>query len=269
MDTYGEILFLGRCNLKCFYCLSNEMHKLKQDNNNQLNIYFLDWNNFEEFIIKLKNNNIKTIYLSSVVTDPLLYKYINELVVFLQNNNFKVGIRTNGYLAENKIETLLSLNEEISFSINSLNEKSNYEICKIKEIPNWDNILNIFRRHKKKCRITIVINEYNYAEIFNILDYLNKYSDVISYVQLRKIYKYNNDISQNIYFDKIKDKIQNIGIKQKSFYESQQYIYNDLKVSLWEDVFKKESISSINYFTNGIISTNNLLIPTYEKGEII
>ena len=116
--------------------------------------------------------------------------------------------------------------------------------------------------------MSIVVNKYNYAEIFEMLDFFNSFSDVISYIQLRKVYKYGDDDSQNIYFEKVKEKLKKIAKEKTSFYESLQYLYKDLTVSLWGDVFKKESVSSVNFFTNGIISTNNLLIPAYEKGEV-
>ena len=45
------------------------------------------------------------------------------------------------------------------------------------------------------------------------------------------------------------------------------YDYDGLSVSLWLDVFNKSSIQSFNYFTNGDISSHNLLIPAYEDKE--
>lgn len=264
---YGEILFLGPCNLKCFYCLSNEMHKLQKDNNNQLHTPFSMWNEFYAFLHLLKQKNINTVYLSSVTTDPLLYQYFDELVTYLQEHRFKVGIRTNGYLAEKHINTLLKLDEEISFSVNAIENNINEQICGVYDIPNYISILETFRKHKKSCRISIVVNEYNVSSVFQMLDFFNEYADVITYIQLRKVYKYEEDDTQDCYFKEIVSKIQTSCKKENSFYESKQYHYKKLIVSLWGDVFKKESISSINYFTNGLISSNNLLVPAYEKGE--
>lgn len=269
MKQYGEILFLGLCNLKCFYCLSAEMKKLKKEKENQMNVHFKEWKDFDTFLLRCKDKKIDTIYLSSVTTEPMLYKYINMLIKYLREKGFHVGIRTNGYYAEEKIEALLLCNEEISFSINSFNEKTNNSICKCNYIPNWSNIFEMFRKDNKKCRISIVVNQYNYNEILDMLDFLSKYKDIISYVQLRRVYKYDKQ-SKNIdgdYYYKIIKDLENIAKEKESFYESRQFLYKDLSVSLWNDVFKKESITSINYFTNGIISTNNLLIPAYEKGE--
>ena len=50
-------------------------------------------------------------------------------------------------------------------------------------------------------------------------------------------------------------------------FESEIYDYDGLSVSLWLDVFNKSSIQSFNYFTNGDISSHNLLIPAYEDKE--
>lgn len=271
MRKYGEILFLGPCNLSCYYCLSKEMSKLKQDKENNMNTHFSNWKDFDKYLNKCKKEGVDTIYLSSVTTEPLMYKYVYEIIQYLKDNNFKVGIRTNGTLAINKLDSLMSCDEEISLSLNSFDKLTNMQICGCDVNINWDIVLSEFRERHKKCRISIVVNRYNYREIPYIIKYLSKYSDVINYIQLRKVYKYNEvdiDNVEQCSFESVLLWVKENCKYKDTYFESKVYKYKDkIDISIWEDVFKKDSIQSINYFTNGIISTNNLLIPAYEKGE--
>lgn len=268
MEKYGEILLLGRCNCRCYYCLSEEMGKLKVDNESQLEIHYSKWERFEEYIKKLKDNNISIVYLSSVLTDPLLYKYIKELVDYLSSMGFRVGIRTNGYKAMINKEVFKGLDSEISFSINSIKNETNKKICGVWDIPDWGSIFSLLDSVNKNCRVSIVVNKYNSGEILDTLEYLSNYRN-ISYVQLRKIYRYKGivDSADIVSFNRVVDELKCRSKKLDSYYESDVYEYKGLNISIWRDVFSKDSIKSINYFTNGIISTNNLLVPAYENGE--
>lgn len=267
LNKYGEILFLGPCNYKCYYCLQNEMDKLRQEKENQLNTHYSTWKNFDEFISCCQNEGIEKIYLSSTCTDPLLYTYLEDLVKKIKQLNFKVGIRTNGVLAEKKLDTLLKFDEEISFSINSFNSNTNFKITGNKYIPNYDSIFKFLYNNNKKCRVSIVVNQYNFLEIPKILDKLNNYK-CISYVQLRKMYKYYDceKDSEDEAFENVKEWLRENAIETESYYESKVFKYKSLNVSLWENVFSQNSIKSINYYTNGIVSDYNLLVPIYEEG---
>ena len=111
---YGEILFLGKCNCNCYYCLRNEMNNLKKEEENQLKLHFSNWSNFEKYINICKKENIKKIFLSSVSSEPTLYKYLNEIIIKLKEDGFKVGIRSNGYFALTNINA--KINEKMQTS---------------------------------------------------------------------------------------------------------------------------------------------------------
>ena len=268
MNKYGEILFLGPCNYNCYYCLQNEMDKLKEEKENQLNIHFNKWNHIDDFFSCCQEEGADKIFLSSTCTDPLLYNYLDELIEKIKAMNFKVGIRTNGVLAEKKIDTILKCDEEISFSINSFSSDTNLKITKNEYIPNYDEIFKALSNNNKKCRIAIVVNQFNYSEISEMLDTLSKYN-CISYVQLRKVYKYYecNKDNEDKAFENVTEWIKNNAVEIDSYFESMVYEYKEMKVSLWENVFSKNSVKSINYYTNGIISDYNLLVPIYEERE--
>ena len=256
---YGEILFVGQCNLKCFYCLGHEMHESTKCNT--LNTYFKDWPHFNEWINKLLENNVQKIYLSSTNSEPLLYSYLSELIDYLQDLGFKVGIRTNASL---DTSVCSKCKEEVSLSLQSLNPET---FKKIAEVPlNFDFLENLRKIDNDNIRVTIVVNRYNYLEIFDMLNKLKDFN--LRYVQLRQCYKYYDvDITPDIdAFKYVINLLKRYPIKG-NFNESIIYDVNGLSVSVWETVFKKESISSSNYWTNGVITDNNLLVEGYENGR--
>lgn len=254
---YGEILFVGKCNFNCFYCLGHEMHESTMCNT--LNTHFKEWTNFNKWLDNLRANNVRTIYLSSTNSEPLLYTYLSELIDFLQDIGFNAGIRTNASLDTTVCN---KCKEEISLSLQSLNPETFKKITGV--ILTFDFIENLKKITSDNVRVSIVVNRYNKNEIF---DMLNKLKDLnIRYVQLRQCYKYyETDIQPDIdAFNEVRSKLNSFPIKGY-FNESVIYDVNRLSVSIWETVFKKESISSSNYWTNGIITENNLLVEGYEN----
>ena len=251
---------LGKCNQKCFYCLGNEMPKAKLADYN--NVHFMRWAGLGKFINVLKERDIDEIYLSSTTTEPLLYKYVDELVDFLHERGFKIGIRTNGTIYA---DVLKKLDAEISISINSFDDKNNKCICGCKN--NYKKICEILENLRglgKTIRLSILVNKYNVDEIDSILEKLSPYNDVIEYVQLRRWYTLNNTADNTPYdtcVANIKATYPHIG----NFYESAIYDVHGTKVSLWNDVFDRESVKSVNYFPDGKMSDYNLLIPIYEN----
>lgn len=253
---YGEILFVGQCNFKCFYCLGHEMHESTKYNT--LNTHFQNWPNFNKWLNDLHNNNVKKIYLSSTNSEPLLYEYLSELIDYLQDIGFDVGIRTNGSL---DTSVCSKCKEEVSLSLQSLNPDTFQKITNVS--LSFDFLKNLSKIKSDNIRVSIVINRYNYKEIFDILDQLKDYN--LRYVQLRQCYKYyETDIQPDIdAFNYVLNKLKTFTIKG-NFNESIIYDVYGLSVSVWETVFKKESISSSNYWTNGVITNNNLLVEGYE-----
>ena len=266
-QLYGEILFLGECNYNCYYCLKQEMDNLRRRKENSLNVHFLKWKNFDKYLKELHNQDITKIYLSSTCTDPLLYEYLYELVNYLKNQGFKVGVRSNGCLAIEKFDIIKEFNSSISFSINTFNKETNRAITGTDFIPNYDELFKMMERNNIKSRISIVVNKYNYKEVPEMINKLLQYSNSIKYIQLRKVYKYYNEVDKEEMeaFEYIKDWIKKETKSKKMYFESEVYEYNGLEISLWENVFNIANIQSFNYFTNGLISNHNLLVPLYEE----
>lgn len=256
---YGEILFVGQCNFRCFYCLGNEMH-CSAKNTNNFSTPFTEWRNFYTWLDDLKHNGVKKIYLSSTNCEPLLYKHLPELIDFLKNSDFIVGIRTNASLdisvcdkCDSVSMSLQSLNAETFKKITGVNLTFDF-LDKLKQLKN-DNV-----------RVTIVVNRYNYLEVLDMLDALRPFN--LRYVQLRQCYKYYDvDITPDIdAFNYVLNELKDFSVID-NFNESIIYDVHGLRVSIWKTVFSKDSISSSNYFTNGVITKNNLLVEGYEDGR--
>lgn len=259
---YGEILFVGPCNLKCFYCLGHEMHKSVYESN-LMRLHFSEWKNFKSWLEELREHNAPVVYLSSTNSEPLLYPYMAELIRYLQGWGFKVGIRTNGSLDT----TVCNLcDEEISLSLQSFNPDT---FKKITGVPlTFDFLANLRKIKSSNVRVSIVVNRYNKDEIFDMLDELTKFK--LAYVQLRQRYLY---YWEDTSIEEDQDAINEIGGKLYENYkilgrykkETLDYDYKGMKVSLWWTVFSKKAIMSSNYWTNGKITHNNLLIEGYEE----
>lgn len=261
---YGEIYFTGKCNLKCFFCIKDEMDEEVYDKTLD---DFTEWKGFNDWIKFLKDNRVPKIYLSSTSTEPLLYRNLDKLILHLQDNGFRVGIRTNASI-KNCSKTLSLCDEEISVSLQSLNPETFKKITK--RNLNFDiieTLKNIKLKDNANMRVSIVVNRYNESEILSILDTL-KDIKTIKYVQLRKVYKYNEDDDFKEDFDayqRVRDLISSKYTKTGNFKESEIFDVNGLSVSMWDVVFCRESIQSSGYWTNGRMTFNNLLVPGYKE----
>ena len=266
MEKYGEILMVCECNQNCYYCLGKQMNKLQNVLNTSSQLHFSLWKNFDSYIAMLRSNKINLIYISSTIGEPLIYTHIDELFEYLSHLGFTIGLRTNGLLVNEHFDSIVKLNGEISVSINSLNKSSNYAICKSNKLFDYKQVLPKFISNNKKIRLAIVVNSFNKLEIFNMIRLLAEYKEAIQYIQLRRIYNYyetvnNEDTDAFDYIMSMINKYTKIG----SYYESDIYDVFGLSVSIWQDIFDKESIQSFNYFTDGVYTNDTLLVRGYEE----
>ena len=263
MIDYGEILINGKCNLNCFYCLGCEMDN---DVYKPYNMHFSEWKNFKEWVNSLEGT--PKIYISSTNSEPLLYPYLSELIEYLQYNGFKVGIRTNASLP--KMDIVSQCDEEISVSLQSLEPITFQKITgKPLTFDILDNINKIELKDSATLRVSIVVNRFNEFEIFSILNEL-KSIEKISYVQLRKVYKFiaTDDFHDDLNaYLRISSYIKHVYQKIGNFKESEIFNVHGLHVSLWNDVFSSHSIKSSNYWTDGKMTLNNLLVPGYKDAK--
>lgn len=260
--SFANINLLGKCNAKCFFCLGEDIPELLSIHN-QIGTHFTEWKNFGKFIDKCKAENIRNLYITGQNTDSLLYKYLGELIDFLQDVfDFNVGIRTNGYLFEKKPELIDVVNKckaNVGVSIHSMNKDTNFKILGRSHIPDWDLILPQI----KNLRVSIVVNRYNISEFFGLLEYLSRF-DNIKYIQARRIStdtryeQFAEDIQR---YEELFKFIEATNKKVGDFYTAEIYNFFGKNVSFWRTV--QTSVNSVNYFTDGTISGNYFVIEGY------
>lgn len=260
--TFANINLQGPCNLKCYFCIGCDFQSKIDDN--YLNTHFTEWKNLDEYLMLLKRDGINKIYLTGQNTDPLLYKYLDELIEYLEMAGFTVGVRTNGLVANGKMEAINKLNGTISFSIHSLNPDTNELITGSRTIPNFK---ELDEKVKVPYRIAIVVNRYNFEEIEDMINELSKLKK-LRYIQLRGIATDNNyDIYKEdiMLFNKLSEYFSKKYSKTREYYTSKIYNISNVEVSMWKTI--DTTINSYNYFTDGVISDNYFIVEGYDGRE--
>lgn len=257
--TFANINLLGVCNARCYFCLGEDIPEYLGQYN-QLKTYYSYWKDFRRFLTICKRDNIENIYITGQNTDALLYKYLEELIHYLQVDwQFNVGLRTNGYHAIDMMDTINTCKRNIGYSIHSFDPSTNKKIMGRDDIPNWHYIL----MHTKHCRVSIVVNRYNRGRVFSILSHIGGYPS-IEYIQLRKVStdtrKDQLQEDQDAYED-LKHVIDTNFPKTYEYYGAQAYHMYGKDVLLWATV--ETDVNSHNYFTDGTISTEYFIVEGY------
>jgi MoaA/NifB/PqqE/SkfB family radical SAM enzyme len=255
--SFANINLLGKCNADCFFCLGKDIPELLSKHN-QANTHFSEWKNFDKFLDKCRENGISKLYVTGQNMDSLQYKYLDELVEYLQPE-FTIGIRTNGYLAKQNLDTIHKLNDESGFSINSLTPQATYDIMGRRDIVDWDYVLS----NVKNSRVSIVINKYNYNEFFDIIKLCSQYPNV-KYVQARRISTDTRfeELKEHIeIYEKLYQEVKSNFKMIREFYTAEIYDIYGKEVCFWRTV--ETSVNSMNYFTDGTISGNYFVIEGY------
>ena len=263
LPTFANINLLGNCNANCYFCLGKDI-KEELKGKNQLEIHYKEWTNIIKFISLCKEKNIKNIYITGQTADGLQYKYLSELITCLQTEGFKVGIRTNGYLFNQKESIINQLDAGVGYSIHTLKPEVSKQIMGSSFIPNWNYILN---NSGPNVRVSIVLNRYNKDEFYDLLDYIASFKTV-RYIQVRRIstdtrfelLKEDIELYENIYKE-FKEKFEKTG----QFYTADQFNYKGKEVDFWRTV--ETSIGSLNYFTDGTISDEYFIVEGYLKNR--
>lgn len=259
--TFANINLLGNCNADCYFCLGKDI-KCQLEGKNQLKVPFCDWKNFGLFLDKCREENVQKLYLTGQTADGLQYKYLTEIIGYLQMRGFEVGVRTNGYLAEQKMADIQKMKGGIGYSIHTLKPEINKIIMGHEKLPNWDKIIPA---SGDKVRVSIVLNRYNISEFYDLVKYISKF-DNVRYIQVRRI-------STDTRFELLKEDIrlyeefyQKFEKKHKKsgeFYRAQQFELYGKEINFWRTV--ETSANSLNYFTDGTVSDEYFIVEGYLK----
>lgn len=282
--TFANINLLGPCNQQCPWCIGNESDKFRKFD--MLDKHFSQWNGFDRFLDELKEQGIKKVYLTGQNTEPLLYKYLPELIDHLEAKGFVVGIRTNGKAirgaaARRHLEALQKLNGSVSFTVLSLNpETMAHYAADARDIDwraHWDAVFRYFDGTNKKVRAAITVDEFNVKEVYETIKFLSKYK-CIEYIQLRRVCNDTGRFKEaKEAFDELEHDIMNRTLNGEEGFEaepagsfelaSQTKIYGK-RVSLW-NVYAS-SVDGMGYWPDekGTVGYGCLEIEEYYKYQL-
>ena len=261
--VFANINLLGACNVDCYFCLGKDINA-EFKKHNQMAVPFQEWNNFQEFLTRCRDANIQRIYVTGQNTDSLIYKFLPELVDYMQGDwGFNVGLRTNGYLAPRRMEVIEKCRRSVGYSIHSLIPSVNWAIMRRKDIPDWDKIIPA----TPNCRVSIVLNRHNEPEFDDLLRYIAKFPNV-KYIQVRRIctdtredYLIDDVRIYEEVFEKVKKEFPLVGY----FYNAEVFSMYGKEVCFWRTV--KTSIDSFNYYTDGTINDEYFVIEGYMRSS--
>lgn len=179
--SFANINLLGRCNVDCYFCLGKDIPDLLAGQN-QLTTHFSAWENWPYFLAKCRLNGIRKLYVTGQNTDSLLYRHLPELIESLHDQGFQVGMRTNGYLALDRMDTINRCDLSVGYSIHTLRPETNHRLMGRRDLPDWANILRLTIRP----RVQIVVTRHNATEVLNIIRLLSRFEH-LRYVQVRRV----------------------------------------------------------------------------------
>ena len=144
------------CNMKCKFCYAtfNDMHIVDQ------------LSKYDSFRIldKLQAAGVQKITFAG--GEPLLYKWIYEVIIYSKSIGMTTSIITNGSLLTDELfEKFKGKLDWIGISIDSLSEETNIKIGRIhKNSPNYFELVGKIKMHGFKLKINTVVNRYNEKE---------------------------------------------------------------------------------------------------------
>lgn len=258
--SFANINILGKCNADCYFCLGKDIDPIFS-NQNQMRDHFSTWKKFDEFLDICEQRNIPNIYVTGQNTDALMYRYLSEILDYGQGRGFKMGLRTNGFLAPKKMDAIAKCIANPGFSIHTRDFDTQQLMMGKSPMPDWEKILT----EVDHCRVSIVASKYNVAEIPEMLEWLGKFPSV-QYVQVRRICTDSREdflIEDARCFDRLLADIDKEHTQVGEFYAAPVYSIAGKDVCFWQTV--KTDIDSVNYFTDGTISDEYFVIEGYMR----
>jgi len=243
---FANILFSGKCNAKCPYCIGQKLETLYPGN---LNTFPLK--NFDKFLDLISLHNIPEVIFTWTTTDPLLYRYQNELLDVLDNHvpQTRKSIHTNGFLIMRKLEEF-NRYTKCALSVPSFSPEVFRVMMWTKQaIPNIQDISQNSDIPIKISRI-VDVNNNTFAETES---FINNLEDTkVKRVAFRKLFWDLTIWDDTIWY------LEQIWAQYTWEYRwNPIYTIGGIEITLWS--FDNTDSKSINLFSNGYISDRYLL----------
>lgn len=154
------------CNMKCKFCYATfeDINIVKQ----------LSLKDACIIINKLQKSGLQKITFAG--GEPLLYKYIKEVIIYAKEIGLTTSIITNGSMLNKDFLKEMQLHLDwIGISIDSINNETNKNIGRTsKTVYNYYELIDLIKKYNYKLKINTVVNRFNENESMqSFIEYAN------------------------------------------------------------------------------------------------
>jgi MoaA/NifB/PqqE/SkfB family radical SAM enzyme len=243
MVDFANILFSGRCNARCPFCIGRQIDPLL----NEANLERFPPRNLEGLLELIWQQEIRQVILTGTNTDPQLYRHEARLLRLLREqtpSGTRLVLHTNGRLALHKMD-IFNQYDRACLSFPSFNPVTYRKMMGVPRPPDLEAIL---RQADIQVKISCVVTRANAGEIGNFLARCLALG--VQRLVLRKLYGEKHSWGALL--------PENLAWVQAGTYRNNPvYYYQGMEVTLWD--FTETTSASINLFSNGLISNHYLI----------
>jgi len=236
---FANILFGGPCNLRCPYCIGQQLDPaLREDNLRRFPL-----KNLRPFVALLRRHRITELTFTGTTTDPQLYRHEARLLRWLRERlppETRIALHTNGLLALRKMATFNQY-DRACISFPSFRPEVYRKMTGCDRVPD---LAAIVRRATIPVKVSCVLTEDNVGEVDDFLARCHA-------IGVRRL------VFRRLYGDtrrwRILQNLPQVGVYRRN----PVYDYRGMEVTYWD--FGNTTSTSLNLFSNGLISDRYLL----------
>jgi oxygen-independent coproporphyrinogen-3 oxidase len=247
---FGNILFGGPCNQKCWFCIGKQLDPAITPTNLKTPVEQLK--GLQAFIDTMRETRTSKVIFTGTRTDPQLYKYESELIDRLRSElpGVHISLHTNGLLAVRKIDTFNKY-DSCTISVNSFQPETFRKLHGVKTMPDLRSLVQL---SKIPIKLSCVLTNDNIGEVDSYLERCNELG--VRRVAFRHLFgeQYLQQRYGHIFAHLTPSKI---------FHGNPVYTVKGVEATHW--TFERMSKPSINLFSDGTLSTRYLLVDAPQK----
>lgn len=263
--TFANINFIGQCQHQCIFCLGREA-RITSESTLYTHLPELLSRGLDAFVTKCLEHDIQKVYLTGLNCDPLQYGDLRALIRHLQDRRgVKVGIRTNGVLAEQKLQAINEAELTTSYTIHSLDENLHRRIALPElgvPVPLWGRLLG----RTKRWRVSMVVTAFNCGlqDVLSLVRFIRTFGGEHR-LQVRCAVHEKGGGRDKELFDVLQEEVcRSYPLVSQYYTGSNTYLIEGVMVNFWNPF--AVTINSLNFFADGRSSDNYHIVEGYNGG---